>query len=932
MVSAFLRRRGRGRGPARPGPPARRGRPRQEKAGDLAAAAEAYREALRLAPRFAEAHDRLGFVLGRLGQTEDALDGVPPRDEANPSSSTRSTTWARRSGGRRGGRRAHAARGRGALRPADAEARYYLGLRSTKRQGRGGRRATCARRSRAPRRSPWPTCSSAWRCRTGAIGRRGRALRKAVALDPGDATRQHPRARPDAEGRGGRGRRDASRARGRAPRRTTARQNLGTALLQKGDLDGAIARLPRSASPRAAERRGVLQPRRRAQAEGRLRRRRGGAAPGGRARPDAAGGPTRSASCSGRRSAGRGRRGVPRRDRAHAGLRRRPLHARHGPAPAGRPDDALAEFRETLGIEPASAEAHLSIGQVLQRKGDGEGSAAALAEADRLNQQKADAQAAVFAVDRQATLAAGRPPGRPRQLARGRAPRPRRSEAHYQLALALEPQGARARPGRTSTRRAGSRRTCAPVEHRPRPAPAACGVKRALLAGSSRPSRSPALGRGSRLPVLVPERRARGRASTRAHHLRRHEDQPLPARDDGLRRGVLRLRQRRPARTLFFVNGTTLEGFPKGRSRPATSTATGATARFEDVTARAGLARSAGWGQGACAGDYDNDGYDGPLRHLLRAEPPVPQPRRRHASTTSRPRPASRSRARAGAPAARSSTTTATASSISSSPTTSTSTSRPRRRPTRACAATRASPWRAARPGSPAARTCSTTTAATARSRTSRRRRASRSATGTYGLGVSTFDFDDDGWTDLYVANDSNPSALYRNNHDGTFEDIAVDGRLRLQPGRQAAGGHGRRHRRLRPQRHDGHLQDELRRRHSTLYANTGDGFCEDRTFATGLGLNTRWLGWGAGFVDLDNDGWLDIFLANGHVYPEVAQISDRGRLRAAQGRLPQPRKRPLRGRQRAARAAGHDAEGRPRRGVRRLRQRRRRRRRRSTT
>jgi hypothetical protein len=59
----------------------------------------------------------------------------------------------------------------------------------------------------------------------------------------------------------------------------------------------------------------------------------------------------------------------------------------------------------------------------------------------------------------------------------------------------------------------------------------------------------------------------------------------------------------------------------------------------------------------------------------------------------------------------------------------------------------------------------------------------------------------------------------------------------------------------------------------TTLYANTGDGFCEDRTFDSGLGLNTRWLGWGAGFVDLDNDGWLDIFLVNGHVYPEVRKL-----------------------------------------------------------
>ena len=89
----------------------------------------------------------------------------------------------------------------------------------------------------------------------------------------------------------------------------------------------------------------------------------------------------------------------------------------------------------------------------------------------------------------------------------------------------------------------------------------------------------------------------------------------------------------------------------------------------------------------------------------------------------------------------------------------------------------------------------------------------------------------------------------------------------------------------------------------STLYANGGKGFCEDRTFAGGIGLNTRWLGWGVGFLDLDNDGWLDLFLVNGHVYPEVERAQDRGRLQAAQGRLPQPAQRPLRGRHRAARA-----------------------------
>jgi enediyne biosynthesis protein E4 len=146
-------------------------------------------------------------------------------------------------------------------------------------------------------------------------------------------------------------------------------------------------------------------------------------------------------------------------------------------------------------------------------------------------------------------------------------------------------------------------------------------------------------------------------------------------------------------------------------------------------------------------------------------------------------------------------------------------------------------------------------------------------AAGTYGLGVSTIDFDNDGWTDVYVANDSNPSTLYRNRHDGTFEDIAVQtGCAYSQDGKPQAGMG------LALGDYDRNGTIDIFKTNfagdtSTLYANTGEGFCEDRTFASGIGINTRWLGWGVGFLDLDNDGWLDLFLVNGHVYPEVAQI-----------------------------------------------------------
>ena len=146
-------------------------------------------------------------------------------------------------------------------------------------------------------------------------------------------------------------------------------------------------------------------------------------------------------------------------------------------------------------------------------------------------------------------------------------------------------------------------------------------------------------------------------------------------------------------------------------------------------------------------------------------------------------------------------------------------------------------------------------------------------ASGTYSLGVSTLDFDDDGWVDLYVANDSSPSALYRNNRDGTLTDIGLqagcaysqDGRPQAGMG-VAVGDYDR----------DGRVdifKTNFAGDTSTLYANTGTGLCDDRTFAAGIGRNTRWLGWGVAFVDLDLDGLLDLFLVNGHVYPEVDQV-----------------------------------------------------------
>ena len=141
---------------------------------------------------------------------------------------------------------------------------------------------------------------------------------------------------------------------------------------------------------------------------------------------------------------------------------------------------------------------------------------------------------------------------------------------------------------------------------------------------------------------------------------------------------------------------------------------------------------------------------------------------------------------------------------------------------------------------------------------------------GHYGFSVSMFDFDDDGWPDIYVACDSTPSILYRNNRDGTFTDVAVTaGAAFNEDGKEQAGMGST----IGDYNGDGRLdifKTNFSDDTSTLYRNNGDGTFDDVTFAAGLGLYTKYLGWGTMFLDVDNDGWPDLLLVNGHVYPEV--------------------------------------------------------------
>jgi hypothetical protein len=141
---------------------------------------------------------------------------------------------------------------------------------------------------------------------------------------------------------------------------------------------------------------------------------------------------------------------------------------------------------------------------------------------------------------------------------------------------------------------------------------------------------------------------------------------------------------------------------------------------------------------------------------------------------------------------------------------------------------------------------------------------------GHYCFSVSTLDYDDDGWPDIFVACDSTPSILYHNLKNGTFVDVAPEaGAAFNEDGREQAGmgstvadydGDGW------PDIFKTNFSDDS----SSLYRNNGDGTFTSTIFDAGLGLNTRYLGWGTMFVDVDNDGRPDILLVNGHVYPEV--------------------------------------------------------------
>jgi enediyne biosynthesis protein E4 len=154
-------------------------------------------------------------------------------------------------------------------------------------------------------------------------------------------------------------------------------------------------------------------------------------------------------------------------------------------------------------------------------------------------------------------------------------------------------------------------------------------------------------------------------------------------------------------------------------------------------------------------------------------------------------------------------------------------------------------------------------------------------ASGYYGLGVVWSDFNDDGRPDLFVADDSTPSYLYRNDGNGRFTDVSyISGTAVSSDGGETAGmgiavcdfNHSGRF-----SIHVTNFEDQS----NSLYRNDGDMAFTDVAYAAGIAqITVPYLGWGTGCVDFDNDGWPDLFVVNGHVYPQVDSLVAGGKYR----------------------------------------------------
>jgi hypothetical protein len=154
-------------------------------------------------------------------------------------------------------------------------------------------------------------------------------------------------------------------------------------------------------------------------------------------------------------------------------------------------------------------------------------------------------------------------------------------------------------------------------------------------------------------------------------------------------------------------------------------------------------------------------------------------------------------------------------------------------------------------------------------------------AKGYNGLGVMWVDYDNDGWPDLFVANDATPNYLYHNNRDGTFTDVGLMTGVALSGDGVEMSSMGVD---FGDYNHSGRLSlfaTEFAEAPNFLARNSGSNSFEDVSWSSKIAQPSfPYVGWGTAFFDMDNDGWLDIFVANGHVYPQADSIKTAGKYR----------------------------------------------------